>query len=198
MTRNRIDELALSDWLISIAAIIWLITIAVFDIRWRRVPSPAWTGLPMLVAAVYRLVYGQHVMIVAAAAVAVLVSERRHLQQKVLEGFILAAGILILGWLLFTTELTTGMGIIGIIVFWASWERHYIGGADAMALITCLMLWPGIEFVLCYLVAGLVWSLGVRIKEGGWLKGHPSPGLAIIAAAGILYLVYQVYRTVKI
>ena len=137
-------------------------------------------------------------MIVAAAAVVVLVSERRHLQQKLLEAVILAAGVLVLGWLLFTGELTAGMGIIGVIVFWVSWERHYIGGADAMALITCLILWPGIEFVIAYLAAGLIWSLAVRIKQGGWLKGHESPGLAIVAAAAILYLVYQVYRTVII
>jgi hypothetical protein len=184
----------LPDWLISIAALIWLITIAVFDIRERRVPHPAWTGVPMLVAAVYRLLSGQHEMIVAAAAVAVIVSERRHLQQKLLEGIILAAGVLILGWLLFTSGMTTALGVVGVIVFWLSWERKFIGGADAMALITCLMLWPGIEFVIAYLVAGLVWSLVVRIKEGGWLKGHPSPGLAIVAAAAILYLGYQVYR----
>ncbi len=188
----------LSDWLISIAALIWLITIAVFDIRERRVPHPLWTGVPMLVAAVYRLAVGQHQMIVAAAAVAVIVSERRHLQQKLLEGLILAAGVLVLGWLLLTGEFTAGMGIIGVIVFWVSWERHYIGGADAMALITCLILWPGIEFVVAYLAAGLIWSIAVRIRQGGWLKGHPSPGLAIIAAAAILYLVYQVYRTVII
>ncbi|MGB7540334.1 MAG: hypothetical protein WBM17_17465 [Anaerolineales bacterium] len=188
----------LPDWLISASALGWLIIIAVFDIRERKVPHPVWTGVPMLVAAVYRLVSGQHQMIVAAAVVAVVISERRHLQQKMLEGIILAAGILVMGWLLFTTELTGAMGIIGIIVFWASWERKYIGGADAMALITCLIVWPGIEFVIAYLVAGLGWSLGVRIKEGGWLKGHPSPGLAIIAAAAIFYLAYQVYRTVII
>jgi len=184
----------LPDWLISIAALIWLITIAVFDIRERKVPHMAWTGIPMLVAAVYRLLSGQHGMIVAAAAVVVLVSERRHLQQKLLEGIILAAGILIVGWLLLTGEFIAGMGIIGVIVFWVSWERKYIGGADAMALITCLILWPGIEFVIAYLVAGLVWSLIIRIRQGGWLKGHESPGLAIVAAAAILYLGYQVYR----
>jgi hypothetical protein len=100
--------------------------------------------------------------------------------------------------LMFTSEITTGFGVIGIIVFWLSWERHFIGGADAMALITCLMIWPGIEFVVAYLVAGLIWSLAVRLKEGGWLKGHPSPGLAIIAAAAFLFLIYQVYRTVRI
>ncbi len=133
----------ISDWLISIAALLWLITIAVFDIRERRVPHPLWTGVPMLVAAVYRLVVGQHQVIVAAAAVVVLVSERRHLQQKLLETIILVAGILVLGWLLFSGEFTAGMGIIGIIVFWVSWERHFIGGADAMALITCLILVAG-------------------------------------------------------
>jgi dolichol kinase len=190
--------MSLSDWLISIAALIWLITIAVFDIRERKVPHPVWTGLPMLVAAIYRLATGQNMLIVAAAAVVVVVSERRHLQQKVLEAFILAAGILVLVWLLFTTPLATAMGIIGVIVFWVSWERHYIGGADAMALITCLILWPGIEFVGAYLIAGLIWSLAVRIKQGGWLKGHESPGLAIIAAAAVLFMAYQAYRSLKI
>jgi len=190
--------LSLSDWLISAAALGWLITIAVFDIRERKVPHPAWTGIPILVAAVYRLVTGQNMLIVAAAAVAVLVSERRHLQQKVLETIILVAGMAVLVWLLFTTGLTAAYGIVGVIVFWISWELHYIGGADAMALITCLLLWPGIEFVLAYLAVGLVWSVAVRIRRGGWLKGHPAPGLALVAAAGILYLIYQVYRSVKI
>jgi hypothetical protein len=190
--------LPLSDWLISIAALGWLLIIAWFDIRERKVPHPAWTGIPMLVAAVYRLVSGQNMLIVVAAAVAVLISERRHLQQKALESLILVAGILLLGWLMFTTEIATGYGIVGVIVFWLSWERKYIGGADAMALITCLILWPGVEFILAYLAAGLVWSLGVRIRQGGWLKAHPSPGLAIIAAAGILYLMDQVYRAVMV
>ena len=86
------------------------------------------------------------------------------------------AGVLVLGWLLLTGEFTAGMGIIGIIVFWVSWERHYIGGADAMALITCLILWPGIEFVVAYLVAGLIWSLGGpdqgrRLAEGARIAG---------------------------
>jgi len=184
------------DWIISLAAIYWLITIAVFDIRTRKVPNPAWTGIPMLVAAVYRLLSGRMEMIVAAAAVVVIVSERRHLKQRVLEGLVLAAGMLVLGWLLFTTGISTAAGIIGIIVFWVAWELRLIGGADAMALITCLMLWPGTEFVLAYLIAGLGWSLGVRIKEGGWLKGHSTPGLAIVAAAAILYIFYQAARVI--
>jgi hypothetical protein len=190
--------LPLSFWLISASALLWLLTVAWFDIRKRQVPSAAWTGVPMLAAAVYRLASGQGELIVAAAAVALVVSERRHLQQKMLEGITLAAGIVLMVWLLFRAEPAVATGIIGILVFWVSWERRYIGGADAMVLITCLILWPGVEFILAYLIAGLVWSVGVRIREGGWLKPHPTPGLTIIALAGILYLVYQVFRTAKI
>jgi hypothetical protein len=186
--------MSLSDWLISVAAILWLLVVAWFDIRERKVPSPAWTGIPILVAAVYRLASGRHEMIVAAAAVALVVSERRHLQQKLLEGLILAAGILVLGWLMFTVEITAGYGIVGIIIFWIAWERKYIGGADAMALITCLIVWPGLEFQIAYLIAGLGYSLAVRIKEGGWLKGHPSPGLVIVALGAALYILWKSYQ----
>lgn len=188
----------LSDWLISSAAILWLLTVAWFDIRERKVPSSAWTGIPILVAAVYRLASGQHPMIVAAAAVVLAVSERRHLQQKILEGFILAAGILVLGWLMFTVEITAALGIVGVIIFWIAWELRYIGGADAMALITCLILWPGVEFQMAYLAAGLVYSLVIRIKEGGWLRAHPSPGLVIVALGAIFFLTWRLLRDMRV
>jgi hypothetical protein len=183
--------MSLSDGLISIAAILWLFVVAWFDLRERKVPHAAWTGIPLLVASVYRLVSGQHQMVVAAVAIVLLVSERRHLQQRILEGFILAAGILVLGWLMFTVEITAGLGIVGVIVFWIAWERHYLGGADAMALITCLMLWPGTEFLMAYLIAGLGWSLGVRIRKGGWLKAHPVPGLAVVALGALFFLAWR-------
>jgi Flp pilus assembly protein protease CpaA len=186
------------DWIVSLAALGWLTAVAVFDIRTRKVPNPFWTGIPMVLASAYRLLSGTHQWVIAAAATAVLVSERRHLKQKLLEGLILVAGFLILVWLMFTTETDAAYGIVGVIVFWMSWELKYIGGADAMVLITCLLLWPGIEFVLAYLIAGLGWSLGARIKQGGWLKSHPVPGLAVVATAAILYLIYQVYLSLKI
>jgi len=185
-------------WAISLAALGWLIAVAVFDIRTRQVPSPYWTGIPLLLAGAYRVLSGPSALIAAAAAVAVAVSERRHLHHKGLEVLTLAAGIVALVLIFFLADVGTQNGIIGVVVFWVSWELHYIGGADAMALITCVLIWPQIEFVLAYLAAGLVWSLGARIKQGGWLKAHPVPGLAIIATAGIFYLLYQIYLLVKI
>jgi hypothetical protein len=185
-------------WTISLIALGWLIAMAVFDIRTRRVPSPYWTGIPMLLAVAIRVLSGTAALMAAAAAVVVIVSERRHLKNKLLEALVLAAGILAIGLIFFTADIPTQSGIGGVVVFWVSWELHYIGGADAMTLITCVLLWPNIEFLLAYLAAGLIWSLGVRIKEGGWLKGHWVPGLAIVATAGIFYLAYQLFLAVKI
>jgi hypothetical protein len=185
-------------WIISLVALGWLIAVAVFDIRTRQVPSPYWTGIPLLLAIAIRVLSGTAALMAAAAVVVVVISERRHLKQKLLEALVLAAGILAIIGIFFAADIPTQSGIAGVVVFWVSWELHYIGGADAMTLITCILLWPNIEFLLAYLVAGLGWSLGVRIKEGGWLKGHWVPGLAIVATAGILYLIYQVYLAVKI
>jgi Flp pilus assembly protein protease CpaA len=184
--------MAIFGWVISVVALVWLIVVAVFDIRTRQVPSPLWTGIPLIVAAAYRLAAGTQAIIVAAAAVVLLVSERRHLQQKLLEAFVVAAGILVLGFILLRFGIFNATGIVGIIVFWVAWELKLIGGADAMVLIACTLIWPGVEFVYAYLLAGLAWSVGVRIKEGGWLKGHDVPGLAVAAAAAALYLLYRV------
>jgi hypothetical protein len=186
------------DWIISLIALGWLIAMAVFDIRTRRVPSPYWTGIPLMLAIATRVLSGTAALMAAAVVVVLVVSERRHLKQKVLEALVLVAGILAIILIFFTADIPTQSGIACMVVFWVSWELHFIGGAEAMTLITCILLWPNIEFLLAYLIAGLLWSLGVRIKEGGWLKGHWVPGQAIVAMAGIIYLIFQIYLVVNI
>jgi Flp pilus assembly protein protease CpaA len=185
--------MSLFDWIVSLSALGWLSAVAVFDIRTRHVPNAYWTGVPILLAGAYRVLCGQSPLVAAAAAAVVLISERRHLEQKLLELLVLAAGIMVIAGIYFSVEPDAQMGVAGMVVFWLSWELRYIGGADAMVLITCLLIWPGIEFVLAYLAAGLVWTLGVRVKEGGWLKGHPVPGLAIVASAAAIFLAYRMY-----
>jgi hypothetical protein len=178
-------------WVISIVALGWLIAAAVLDIRARQVLSPYWTWIPMVLAGAYRVLSGPSALIAAAAAVTVIVSERRHLRHKGLEALALAAGIVAIVLIFFVADIPTQSGIAGVVVFWIAWELHYIGGADAMTLITCILFWPQIEFVLAYLVAGLIWSLGVRIKEGGWLKSHWIPMPAVIAFSAVIYLTFQ-------
>jgi phosphatidylserine synthase len=184
-------------WIVSLIALCWLIAIAVFDIRQRKVPNPYWTGIPILAAIVFRVLSGAEGWMAAAAVVTVIISERRHLEHKGLEALALAAGGVMIALIFFSVNTLTQAGIAGILVFWISWELHYIGGADAMTLITCVLLWPSTDFLLAYLAAGLIWSLGVRIKEGGWRKSHSVPGLAIVALAGIFFLLYQGYLLIR-
>jgi Flp pilus assembly protein protease CpaA len=178
--------MTLIEWLVSLAALAWLIRIAIFDIRERQVPSPLWTAVPLALAAVYRLASGRMPMVAAAAVIAVIVSERRELKNRVVETMVLAAAVILLLVLTVAAERESAVGMIGILVFWISWEMRWIGGADAMALIACILIWPGMTFILAYLAAGLIWSLGVRIREGGWRRGHWVPGLGIVATAAVL------------
>jgi hypothetical protein len=76
-----------------------------------------------------------------------------------------------------------------------SWEFHAIEARDGIILITCQVLWPGIEFVDAYLIVLLGWALIVRIREGGWLKRHAMPGIPLIAIAVVMLLMYTAYRS---
>jgi hypothetical protein len=185
------------DWVLSFAILAWLVILAVgalVDIG----QNPVWAWIPLVVAAIYRLISGRAELLVVAAAIVLLVSERRHLKQKILEWIILAAGILVIGYLMFTTDLSTGYAIIGIILFWAGWELKMITGVEAMVLITCQLVWTGIEFLEAYLVAGLVWSIIVRIREGKWLKGHALPSRAVVASGAALYLLWRLMSVFNI
>jgi Flp pilus assembly protein protease CpaA len=184
----RRDGMTALDWIVSLACLAWLVVLAVFDIRERKVPHLLWTAIPVALAAAYRLAAGPERLVVAAAAAAVAASERRQLKNRAVEWIVFTAAAGFFLWTLTTASGGDALGIIGVCVFWLSWEMRWIGGADAMALITCLLVWPGIAFVLAYLAAGLIWSLGVRMKEGGWRRAHWVPGLAIVATAGAINL----------
>jgi hypothetical protein len=171
----------------------WLIAVAILDIRTRQLPSPYWTGIPLLLAVVIRMLSGTAGWMAAVTLVTVVISERRHLKNKLLEVLVLAAGILAIVLIFFTADIPTQSGIAGLVVFWISWELHFIDGSDAMTLITCVLLWPNIEFLLAYLMAGLIWSIGVRIKEGNWLKSHRIHMPRVIAFSAGIYLVYQLF-----
>lgn len=188
--------MTLLDWIVSLIALGWLIAAAVFDIRTKQVPNILWNAIPFAIAILYRLIFGQVQIVVAGAVVTVIASERRQVRNGLVEAMILIAALLFFLWLFTTASGSTALGLVGICVFWVSWELHFIGGADAMALITCLLVWPGFGFVFAYLLAGVGWSVGVRIKEGGWRKAHWAPGLAIVASAAVIYLAVLVYMQV--
>jgi hypothetical protein len=187
-------KMLISDWIISLCALTWLAIMYFYERSQPTKLGAVWIFLPFLVSAAFRVVNGQYYMVAAAAVMVLLVAERSHLQSKLLERIIFAAAILLMGWMLFTAPLVAGYGIVGILVFWIAWELHTIEGEIAIMLITLQILWPGFEFISVYLVVLLVWAIIVRIREGGWLKSHATPGKPQITVAAAAFMAYQAYR----
>ncbi len=182
------------DWIISFCALAWLLILWFYERSQHTKLGAVWIILPFLVSVAFRVINGQFFMVAAAAVMVLLAAERSHLQSKLLEIIIFSAAILIIGWMLFTSSLVAGYGIVGILIFWVSWELHAIEGDIAIILLTLQILWPGFEFISVYLVVLLVWAIIVRIREGGWLKSHVMPGKSLIAVAAAAFLAYMAYR----
>lgn len=175
-------------YIVSIIAFAWLILLAVCEIRKVKVPGLYGTAIPLVVALIFCATLGVGLWLAVSSIVLLAVSERRHLQHRALEGLALAAGIVAIGMLLFLSDLATQSGIAAIVIFWIAWERKYLQAQAAITLIICVLIWPGTGFLLAYLIVGLAWSLGIWIKEGGWLKTHEVPSQAVIALGALAYL----------
>jgi hypothetical protein len=169
-------KMTLPGWIISLCALVWLGILWFYKRSQRNPLGLVWLLLPLIFTAAFQLLSKQSPLAAAAAGVVLLVAERRHLQSKLLEWMILIVGILAIGWMLFTTPLNTAFGIVGILVFWFSWELRAIDSETAIILMTCQVLWPGMEFVFACIVVFLGWALIVRIREGGWLRAHAVQG----------------------
>jgi hypothetical protein len=186
--------MTLPGWIISLCALVWLGILWFYKRSQHANMSLIWLILPIVFAAAFQLLSKQSPLVAAAAGVVLLVAERNHLQSKLLEWLILIAGILAIGWMLFTAPINTAYGIVGILVFWFSWELRAIDSETAIILMTCQILWPGMEFVFACLVVFLGWALIVRIREGGWLKAHAVQGLPLVAVSAIVFLAYMAYK----
>jgi hypothetical protein len=189
--------MTIGAWIISLCALGWLAVMWLYERGQNAVLHPLWIILPFLVAAAYRLLGGPSLFIAAAAAIVLLAAERKHLQNRLLEMLIVITAIIGVSWILFTMQIPTAYGVVGIIVFWLSWELHAIEGKDAIVLITCQILWPGLEYITVCLAVVLGWALIARIREGGWLKRHAMPGTLLILISAGLFILYSAYQAIQ-
>jgi hypothetical protein len=187
--------LGTAGWAVSAAAVLWMAGATYWDVRTRQVPSSIWLIAPFFVAAAYReamvLTEGTPgLLIVLASLLVVLASERRRFAKpfRIIAITVVAAA---LSACLIASEGLERAGVLAVILWFLSWEARYLGGADAIMLIVCTLLWPGFLWLFVYLATALVWSLVVRILKGGWLKGHVIPAAAMVLAASVLYLAVQ-------
>ena len=178
-------------WL-TLPALAWLAGAAYHDFQRREVPHLAWTGLPFAVAAVWRgLSGGPGGWALAGLAAGVLViSERQHLP-AVWAWRLIGVTPIILGSLALASGPAYLFGAVCVVVFWLGFERRLWGGADAMAAITLVLLWPDYRWLLCWGLVCLGFSLGVRItgRFRDWRSLGHLPGLPLLLAATTVYLV---------
>ncbi len=175
-------------WVLMIV-LIWLGIVSWFDLRTREVPHMAWVVVPLLGAMVYQTTLGGWRLVFLTLFVA-LASERQRLA-KLTELNIdqiffwvpfLFAGVYLAGSF-------NPIGAMAIVGFWIAWELHCWGGADAVASIALVLVWPDLSFVLALLAVHLLVALvatGVSLLKEKKLRLHQMPGLPLLLFSVVL------------
>ncbi|MAT45457.1 MAG: hypothetical protein CL609_24275 [Anaerolineaceae bacterium] len=154
------------NWIIFGLVIIWLGIISWFDIRKNEIPHSAWVIIPLFGAGVYRIWQGDWLFVLLAGLVAT-VSERERISQiigwKEIVRIKTWFPLLFLG-AIFSIQASpiTALSIIG---FWAAWELKWWGGADAVAAITLILIYPEITFILTFLIVHVIATIGLAIRS---------------------------------
>jgi hypothetical protein len=178
----------------TIPVLTWLATISWFDVKKREIPHSAWVIIPLACAMVYRLIMGDWQLVVLAVLVS-LVSERSRLAKMTnlpFDGwsFWIPPLFLLAYWGIFANT----VGTLGILGFWIAWELHCWGGADAVACIALVLLWPNIAFVIAllsvHLVAAIAATIYSLLREHR-LHLHNLPGLPLLLATFLVYLIFS-------
>jgi hypothetical protein len=171
------------DW-ITYPTLIWLAIISWFDIRTRQIPHSAWVAIPFLLGLVFRLLYGGWELALLSI-LTVIASEREFISKfrylHSLERIILWAPIITLAAI--NAEKYSLVPTLAILGFWVAWELQVWGGADAMASMTLVLIWPDGDLLVSFFLANLLVALaatGVTLVRERKMRIHELPGLPIL------------------
>ena len=172
-----------------IIVLIWLGIVSWFDLRTREVPHMAWVVVPFLGAMIYQIALGGWRLAFLAVVVA-LVSERQRLAKLTelnIDTIFFWVPFLFAG--LYLAGSFNPVGAISIVGFWIAWELRCWGGADAVASIALVLIWPELSIVLALLVVHLLVALvatGVSLLKEKKLSFHQMPGLPLLLFSVVL------------
>jgi len=186
------------DWIIFGLVVTWLGIVSWFDIRKSEIPHSAWVVIPLIGAGLYRILQADWTLVLLAAVVSA-VSERNRISQafgwEELSRITTWLPLLILG--VFLSIQSSSLSALAIIGFWAAWELKWWGGADAVSAIMICIIWPGIYFIISFLVSHLIVVIAsglVSMVREQKIKLHRLPGLPILLVSvfilnvGIIFL----------
>jgi hypothetical protein len=184
------------DWVIFGCVIAWLGVVSWFDIQKNEIPHSAWVIIPLIGACVLRAWHGDWAPVLLAILVAA-VSERERISQIVrreeIGRRITWLPLLFLG--AYLSIHVSPFAALAIIGFWVAWELKWWGGADALAAMTIILIYPELPFVLAFLVVHIIASIGLAVrslikdKKFGLNK---IPGLPLLFIAVLLFQIVQV------
>ena len=178
------------DWIIFILVVAWLGIVSWFDIRKSEIPHSAWVIIPLIGACFYRTWQGNWALILLTILVAA-VSERERISQifgwEEIGKMITWFPLLFLG--AYRSVQTSPFATLAIIGFWAAWELKWWGGADAVATMTIILIYPEITFILAFLTVHVIATIWLAIKslvKENTVRLHKIPGLPLLFIAVIL------------
>ncbi|MCX6053626.1 MAG: hypothetical protein NTZ74_01690 [Chloroflexi bacterium] len=180
----------MSEWIFGLG-VIWLGALSWFDLRRNEIPSSAWVIVPLAGALLYRVYQGGWQLVLLTILVAAA-SERERLSGKLglrriafLSFWI--PPLLLGGWLCLAR---VPLAALGILAFWIAWETGSWGGADAVASMTLLLVYPELDFLLVFtgvhLMAALVLSFYSLVREKRF-RTHHIPGLPLLFLSVVGY-----------
>jgi hypothetical protein len=180
------------DWIIFTLVVVWLGIVSWFDIRKNEIPHSAWVIIPLIGACFYRTWQGNWTLVMLTILVAA-VSERERISQlfgweetgKMITWF----PLLFLG--VYLSVQTSPFAALAIIGFWAAWELKWWGGADAVAALAIILIYPELYLILAFLVSHIIATLGLSIKSiiiNKSIKLHRIPGLPLLLGTVLLSL----------
>jgi hypothetical protein len=179
------------DWIIFILVVVWLVIVSWFDIRKSEVPHSAWVIVPLIGACFYRAWQANWALILLTILVAA-VSERERISQlfgwKEIGKMITWFPLLFFG--VYFPVQTSPFAALAIIGFWAAWELKWWGGADAVATMTIILIYPEIPFILAFLTVHMIATIWLTIKslvKENTVRLHRIPGLPLLFMAVILF-----------
>ena len=177
------------DWIIFFLVVVWLGIVSWFDIRNNEIPHSAWVIIPLIGACFYQAWQANWALILLTFLVAA-VSERERISQlfrrEEIGKMITWFPLLFLG--VYLSVQTSPVAALAIIGFWAAWELKFWGGADAVAAMTIILIYPEITFILAFLTVHVIATIGLAFRslvKENTVRLHRIPGLPLLLIAVI-------------
>lgn len=180
-----------------VAVLIWLIPLALHDVRHRSVPHMAWIAGPCLLAMVWAAWRGEWPL-AGLALIVVGLSERQRLPHSWQKPAVMG-GLIVCAALFRQLAPEAWPGAFAILGFWLGFELGWWAGADALAAITLALLWPDLQLLIALSISHLGLALLLRARSRA-LWGRPralrpgeletlgQPGLPALALSAVVYI----------